>query len=173
MSANLNIYDPSDIVVVLTRSDGFSHIIGGYSDDAMVDIQPSSEAFTLYTSADNVSTLLRNARTDAVVMLTLNQTSNSNDILSQLYDEFVASNSPSKLFTTTIKDNNGRSLYVSPQSFIGKRPNATFSNSMQNREWSLLCPNMTQFAGGNSKFSPADAASIGILGGTVEDRWLP
>lgn len=171
MSDNLNIYSPNEITLVLTRSDGLSHIVGGYSEDAMLSVEPAAEAFTLYTSADNKSTLMFNPNNSATVMITLNQTSASNDILSSLYEEFRQSKSPSKLFSVMIKDLNGRSLYECAQAFIGKRPTASFANSMQNREWTLLCPDMRQYSGGNSKFSPADQAAVELLGGTVEDRW--
>ncbi len=173
MSDNLNIYSPNDITVVITREDGLVHIIGGYSEDQMVTVEPAAESFTMYTSADNKSTLLFNANNSATVMLTLNQTTVSNDILSQLYEEFRASKSPSKLFTITVKDNNGRSMYVSPQAFIGKRPSAIFANSMQNRDWTILCHDMQQFSGGNSKMSTGDVQAVELLGGTVEERWAP
>lgn len=173
MSTNVNIYSPNDITVTLTRGDGFAHIVGGYSDGDMVSIEPAAEALSMYTSADNQMTLLFNANNSATVTLTLNQTSATNDVLSWLYEELKARKSPDKLFSVLIKDQNGRSLYTTSQAFIGKRPTASFSNSMNNREWTILCADMQQFAGGNARLSQADASSIAILGGTVEDRWVP
>jgi len=171
MSDNLNIYSPNEITVVLTRADGFSHVVGGYSEDAMISVEPSAEALTLYTSADNKSTLLFNSNNSATVMITLNQTSASNDIFSALYEEMRQSKNASKLFSVMIKDLNGRSMYECAQAFIGKRPNASYANSMQNRDWTLLCPDMRQNSGGNARFSPADQAAVELLGVTVEDRW--
>lgn len=174
MSDNLSIYSPSDITVSITRSDGFSHIVGGYTEDAMVSVEPAAEAFTQYTSADNRSTLIFHPNNNsATVMLSLNQASSSNDVLYALYAEFLETKSVSKLFTITIKDNNGRSLCVSPQAFIGKRPTMSFGNGVQVREWTVLCHDMEQRAGGNSKFSNADVASMNALGASIEDRWLP
>lgn len=173
MSDNLNVYSPNDITVAITRSDGLAHVIGGYSEDAMVSVEPATEAFTMYTSADNKSTLIFHANNSATVMLTLNQTSASNDVLSDLYNEFKASKSTSKLFSITVKDQNGRSLYMADQAFIGKRPNAVFGNTMQNRDWTILCHDMQQYSGGNAKFSEADAKTIELIGGVVEDRWVP
>ena len=173
MSDNLGLYSPGDITVVLTRSDGLVHVVSGYSEDAMVSVEPASEAFTMFTSADNKSTLIFNANNSATVMLTLNQATSSNDVLSQLYEEFKTSKSPSKLFTITVKDNTGRSLYVSAQAYIGKRPTAVFANSMQNRDWTILCHDMQQFSGGNSKMSTSEMQAMELLGGTVEERWAP
>lgn len=173
MSDNLNIYSPNDITVTLTRGDGFAHTVGGYSESDMVSVEPAAEALTMYTSADNKPTLIFNANNSATVMLTLNQTSASNDVLSWLYEELKARKSPDKLFSVMIKDQNGRSMYTSAQAFIGKRPTASFSNSMNNREWTILCADMQQFSGGNARLSQADAQSIEILGGEVEDRWVP
>ncbi len=173
MSDNLNIYSPNDITVAITRSDGFAHVIGGYSEDAMVTVEPATEAFSMYTSADNKSTLLFHANNSATVMLTLNQTSESNDILSDLYEEFKGSKNISKLFSITVKDQNGRSLYMADQAFIGKRPSAVFGNTMQNRDWTILCHDMQQYSGGNAKFSEATASAVELLGFVVEDRWAP
>jgi len=173
MSTNLNILTPNDITVVLSRSDGYSHIIGGYSDSDMVSVEPMAEAFTMYTSADNQGTLITNSNKSATVTLTLNQASNSNDQLSWLYREFDEAKKASKLISVLIKDQSGRSLYSSAQAFIGKLPTASFSNGMNNREWTLICYDMQMYAGGNSALSAPDVQSIEILGGTVEDRWLP
>lgn len=173
MSENLNIYSPNDVTVVLTRPDGFVHVVGGYSEDAIVSVEPSAEAFKMYTSADNQSTLIFDSNNSATVMVTLNQTSASNDVFSQLYTEFRTTKNVNKLFSVLVKDNTGRSLYLSPQAFIGKRPTASFGVSMQNRDWTILCHNMEQHSGGNSKMSPSEVAAVELLGGTVEDRWLP
>lgn len=173
MSENLNIYSPNDVVVVLTRGDGFAHTVGGYSEDAMVSVEPAAEAFTLFTSADNKSTLCFNPNNSATVMLTLNQTSASNDILSALYEEFRLTKSPNKFFAVMVRDLNGRSLYECSQAFIGKRPNGSFASTMQNRDWTILCADMRQNSGGNARLSSADEAALGILGVDVEDRWAP
>lgn len=171
MSTNLNIYSPNDITVVITRADGLNHIVGGYSEDAMVSVEPVAEAATLYTSADNVSTVIFNSNNSATVMLTLNQTSESNDVFSSLYEEFRQAKNASKFFGVLVKDLNGRSLYECAQAFIGKRPTAAFANTMQNREWTLICANMRQFSGGNAKFSPSGQEAVELLGTVVEDQW--
>ena len=159
MSDNLNIYSPYDVLLTITRtSDGLAHTVGGYSDGAMISVEPSQAAFSMYTSADNKSTLIYHPDNSAKIMVTLNQTSASN---------------VNKLFTVLVKDANGRSMFSSPQAFIGQRPNASFSNSMQNREWTILCAGMEQYSGGNALLSPSDVASLELLGTTVEDRWKP
>jgi hypothetical protein len=173
MAELLNIYSPGDITVTLTRDDGFAHTIGGYMEDAMISVEPTQDTFTMFTSADNRSTLMFHEDTSASVMLTLNQTSPSNDVLTALYKEFRGAKSASKLFTLTVKDNNGRSLYVSPQAFVGRLPTASFANTMQSRDWTIVCHDMDQNAGGNAKFSAADANTLELLGATVEDRWAP
>lgn len=173
MSSNLNIYSPNDITVTLVRSDGLSHIVSGYSEDAMISVEPSAEAFTMYTSADNKATLIFHENNTATIMVTLNQTSESNDVFSSLYEEFKRVKKADRLFSIIVKDNNGRSLYKSSQAFIGKRPNGSFANTIQNREWSILCADMEQYSGGNAKFSNATAQAVDLLGGTIEDRWQP
>ncbi len=173
MAELLNIYSPGDITVALTRDDGFAHVIGGYMEDAMISVEPNQDTFTMFTSADNKSTLMFHEDSSATVMITLNQTSASNDVLTALYKEFRQAKNPNKLFTITVKDNNGRSLYTSAQAFVGKLPTAAYANSMQARDWTIVCHNMDQNAGGNSKLSAADANTLELLGAVVEDRWAP
>jgi hypothetical protein len=173
MAELLNIYSPGDIAVVITRDDGLAHVIGGYMEDSMISIEPNQDAFEKFTSADNRSTLIAKADNSGTIVLTLNQTSPSNDVLTALHEEFKQTKRASKLFTVTVKDNNGRSLYVSPQAFIGRLPIAAFSNTMQPREWTLLCHDLSSKAGGNAKLSAADVTTLELLGVTVEERWLP
>ena len=79
-------FAPNDVTVVITqRSSGIAHIVSGYSEDSIVNIERSAETFTMYTGADNTSTRIYNANKSATVTLSLQQTSASNDILSLLY----------------------------------------------------------------------------------------
>lgn len=163
-------FAPEDVKVVLTRGD-FSHTITGYSEDAMVGIARNSPTFEMFVSADNQSTRVYKSNTSATVTLTLNQTSASNDILSQLYINDKNSRDSSGLFSVQILDMSGRSRFSSSQSFIAVVPDSSFSNSVQTREWQIFCDSLDTFIGGNALIGADDVATIEALGGTVENKW--
>lgn len=166
-------FRPNDIAVVITHEElGISHIVGGYSEDAIVSIERAVATNTLYTGADDTSTRVYNASTAGTVTLSLQQSSVSNDILSALYELDRASRSSRYMFTIMIKDNSGRSLYFADEAFIDNLPNSAFANSMQLREWVIHCPRLTQTIGGNAGVNAADVATLDSLGVTLDSKWV-
>ena len=163
-------FAPEDVKVVVSRGD-FSHVISGYSEDAMVGIARNSPTFEMFVSADNQSTRVYKANTSATVTLTLNQTSVSNDVLSQLYLNDKASRNSTGLFEVQILDMSGRSRYTSKQAFIAVVPDSSFSNSVQTREWQIFCDSLDTIIGGNALIGEDDAATLTALGATVDAKW--
>lgn len=166
-------FAPNDVTVVITqRSSGIAHIVSGYSEDSIVNIERSAETFTMYTGADNTSTRIYNANKSATVTLSLQQTSASNDILSLLYANDANSRNSSGLFSLQISDSSGRSRYFSDDAYVGVVPNSQFGNSMQVRDWVLHAHNLDTYIGGNAILSPEDQDTIATLGGVVDGKWL-
>lgn len=166
-------FAPNDVTVVITqRSSGIAHIVSGYSEDSIVNIERSAETFTMYTGADNTSTRIYNANKSATVTLSLQQTSSSNDILSLLYANDSNSRNSSGLFSLQISDSSGRSRYFSDDAYVGVVPNSQFGNSMQVRDWVLHAHNLDTYIGGNAILSPEDQDTIATLGGVVDGKWL-
>ncbi|ATW58391.1 hypothetical protein CNR37_00184 [Pseudomonas phage ventosus] len=166
-------FAPNDVNVVITqRSSGIAHIVSGYSEDSIVNIERVAETFTMYTGADNTSTRIYNANKSATVTLSLQQTSASNDILSLLYSNDAASRNSSGLFSLQISDNSGRSRYFSDDAYVGVVPNSGFSNTMQTRDWVLHAHNLDTYIGGNAVLSPEDQDVITTLGGSIDAKWI-
>jgi hypothetical protein len=163
-------FSPQDVTVVISQG-AFSHIVSGFSEESIVTIERNSETFTLYTGADDTNSRIYQPNTSAMITLPLQQTSNSNDILSQLYANDKASRDSSGLFSITVKDNSGRSLFFAEEAFLGKVPNASFGNTMQLREWDIQAVRLDVIFGGNANFTPEDADSFEQLGGVVESKW--
>ena len=161
---------PEDIKVVVS-TDTFTHIISGYSEDAMVSIARNSPTFEIFVSADNQPTRVYKSNTSATVTLTLNQTSVSNDVLSQLYINDKNSRNSTGLFQIQILDMSGRSRYTSGQAFIAVVPDSAFSNSIQTRDWQIFCNDMETIIGGNALIGDDDANTLTTLGATVEAKW--
>lgn len=166
-------FAPNDVNVVITQSSsGIAHIVSGYSEDSIVNIERNAETFTMYTGADNSSTRIYNANKSATVTLSLAQTSASNDILSLLYNNDAASRNSSGLFSLQISDSSGRSRFFSDDAYIGVVPNAAFANTMQTRDWVLHAHNLDTYIGGNAILSPEDQDVITTLGGSIDAKWI-
>ncbi|WPJ20667.1 hypothetical protein vBPFY1MI_191 [Pseudomonas phage vB_PF_Y1-MI] len=166
-------FAPNDVNVVITQSSsGIAHIVSGYSEDSMVNIERTAETYTMYTGADNTSTRIYNANKSASITVSLAQTSATNDIFSLLYANDSASRNSSGLFSIQISDASGRSQYFSDDAYIAVVPNSQFGNTMQVREWVIQAHNLETYIGGNAILSPEDQDVINVLGGTINQKWL-
>ncbi len=165
-TTRLATYTPKDVTVVITQeSTGMSHIVGGYSEDAIVTVDRMVDAYALYTGADDSNTRIRNANSSGTITLSVQQSSASNDVLNGLFDG-------GGIFTITVKDNSGRSNYFSDEAYVGVVPSSAFSNSMNTREWVIHAPKMQSIIGGNSILSAEDAAALEQLEVAIDSRWL-
>lgn len=170
-TTRLATYAPNDVIVVISQvSSGLSHIVGQYSEDAIVSVDRNADTFTLYTGADNSNTRIYNANTSGTITLSLQQTSTSNDILFGLYEQDRQSRNG--LFSISVSDKSGRSVYFAEEAYIGVVPSSAFSNSMNTRDWVLHAPNLSTEIGGNNPISTEDALGLSQLGRTVASKWL-
>lgn len=165
-------YSPEDMTIVLANSQ-FSHVITGYADGTFVSITRETPASTLYVGSDLSNARVVRANKASTITLSLHQASSSTDVLSQLLANDEETRDDTWLFSVTIKDNIGRSLYYSPQAFIGNSPDAMYSTSIENRDWMIQCVSLTNMQGGNGKFDPDTAATLEGIGGVVADKWRP
>jgi len=172
MTQRLATFAPNDVTIIITQqSSGISHILSGFSEDSIISIERNSDTFELYTGADDTNTRIYKANTSATCTIPLQQTANSNDILTALYVNDKNTRDSSGLFSLTVKDNSGRSAYFAEESYIAVVPSSSFGNDMQLREWVIHCVRMETFIGGNSNLSTEDVATLGTLGVTPDPRW--
>ena len=174
MTERLKTYSPNAVSVILTHdATGIVHTVTGFSEDSIVSIARNAETFTMYRGADDTKTRIFNSDTSAAITVPLQQTSNSNDIFTLLYEFDRARLNSDGLFSLQIKDLTGRSLYYSDEAYIGIVPDSNFANSMQLREWVIHAASLTTVIGGNSRFSTDDANAVASLGGIVAPQWTP
>lgn len=165
-------FAPNDVTIVVTQqSSGISHILSGFSEDSIVNIERNAETYTLYTGADNTNTRIYNANTSAQITVSMQQTSSTNDILTQLYSNDANSRDSTGLFSISVVDNSGRSSYFAEEAYIAVVPNSQFANSMQTRDWVIHAVRLETFIGGNSILSAEDKGTLEQLGATINPRW--
>lgn len=170
-SNNTGVYSPYDVTVTISQGT-MSHVLAGYAEDSMIEVERAKDTFMLYSGADNVSSFIHSPNTSGTMTIHLQQTSASNDILTELYHKASELRSIDGLFSVMIKDNSGRTVVFSSEAIIGKLPQVSYGASMQIRDWQIVLASTDYTIGGNGKISPEDAAAIESLGGTVDTRWL-
>lgn len=162
---------PIDVTVVISQS-GFTHVVSGYMEDSNITVERGSDSYEKHTGIDNKTSRIYKADKSGMITLSLAQTSVSNDVLDLLQRNDAAARNSSGLFSITVKDASGRSVYHSLEAWVGVVPNSAFGSGMQGREWQIQAAEMTSIIGGNGKVSAEDVATIEALGGTVAADWL-
>ena len=162
---------PIDVTVVISQA-GFTHVVSGYMEDSNITVERGSDSYEKHTGIDNKTSRIYKADKSGMITLSLAQTSVSNDVLDLLQRNDAAARNSSGLFSITVKDASGRSVYHSLEAWVGVVPNSTFGSGMQGREWQIQAAEMTSFIGGNGKVSAEDVATIEALGGTVAADWV-
>ncbi|MDV3143250.1 MAG: DUF3277 family protein [Sweet potato little leaf phytoplasma] len=166
-------YRPKDLSIVISNETlGISHIVGGFSEDAIVNIERGADGFALYVGSDNFTTRVENANDSGNVTITLQQSSPSNDFLQALYNGDRGSRNDDYVCSILIKDNSGRTMFFSDEAWVGMQANANFSNSLQTREWVFQCAHLQSYVGGNARVTATDRDLLADLGVTLEDRWV-
>lgn len=172
MTERLKTYSPNAVSVIITHeATGISHTVTGFSEDSIVSIERNAETFTLYRGADDTKTRIFNSDSSAVITIPLQQTSNSNDIFSNLYEYDRQRLNSDGLFSIQIKDLTGRSVYYSDEAYIAIVPGSNFSNAMELREWVIHAASLDTYIGGNSRFSANDQTALDAFGVTIDPKW--
>lgn len=113
---------------------------------AMTDIAPEGVSITFtndlfsHVSGVNSSTRLRNVDESGTVELNLLPTSVSCGVLDAILDEDILTNN--KRFGFTCVDNLNGESYQGINCYFTKRPDATFSNDVNNRVYTFVVPQL-------------------------------
>ena len=167
---NLGNYSPEDVVIILSN-DKFSHTISGTADGTFINYEREIPRATLYTGADLTAARVLRRNKSGTITLTLHQSAESNDILSELARVDEESHNNDWLFAVTIKDMMGRSLLYAPQAFIGNDPTITYSVELETREWTIQVISVERHFGGNAKLSPENQETLSAFGYNLDPKW--
>lgn len=134
-------YDVNKLIVTY----GVLHLTG-WSDTSYLNISYNNDWWVNKSGANGEVASVKSNRLDGNVIFTLLQTANDNDILSGFLLTDFASNAPLPLL---IKDLRGSTMFECAQSRIIKPADTGFSVDPQDRAWTVFCPRLIPFIGGN------------------------
>lgn len=149
MSNTLRHYSPEDITVLLFGVVPLTGFISGTFVNISKDLAPFSSA---RTSDGQVARLYSNDQTYTVT-LTLQNTSEGNEILNKLLliDEITQRGK----FPLLIKDQLGSSIFFSTTSWIEGVPDVGYGQDISERTWTIRSSQAVNYIGGN-----ADASTL-------------
>lgn len=142
MAGEVKTYDPSKVICT------FKGIpLGGFPDGTFIKVSRSSDLWTKSTGTDGDVTRTKSLDKSGEAMLTLDQTSLSNDDLSEEYRKDELENGG--IGTFTVKDINTKTELVSAKAWIRKIPDVEFGKETSSREWAFDLASVGVFIGGN------------------------
>lgn len=155
----LALYSPEDVTILL----GGIYKIEGLQEGSFLTISEPKNRWDTSVTADGRVTRTYNKDSTHSVSITLNSTSDSNNIFSSwAFADGILYGAMIPLF---IKDTNGTSLFYSPISWIEKVPDSSFDSSVSGREWILKTAGATHSVGGNESGGvvPTELAALGFI----------
>jgi hypothetical protein len=124
-------------------------LMTGFAAGTFVNIEPNADLSTMQVGADGEVARSIGTNKTCKITITLQQTSTSNDVLSGLME--VDALTGGTIFPITVQDLRGRTVFMSPQSWMSKRPAISFGVESGDRAWEMgsIAP-AAYFVGGNT-----------------------
>jgi hypothetical protein len=140
---SVSTYDPQKVVLTIGGA-----IMGGFADGTFITAQREGDSFTKVTGADGRTSRAKSSDKSGNVVLTLLQTSPSNDVLSAIIaaDEI----SGAGVVPLICKDAGGTTILFSGTAWIRKPANVEFGKEITNREWTIDVADFSMIVGSNS-----------------------
>lgn len=143
MATRLATYDPKRISIVIG-----SHIVSGYAEDTFVSIEPDGDGTQAQAGADGEVGRSLSNNPLATLTLTLQQTSLSNDAMSDLLNLDRASGGAG-VVPLQVRDLRGRTVFAASQAWVKQMPTIEYGSELSDREWELGCVMTESYLGGN------------------------
>lgn len=140
---------PVGIPGVAQFAAGFTANIEGYADGTGIGIAKQAAGFTFQVGNDGEPLRSRSNNEHYNVTLTLMQSSDSNDLLSALHNADLQFGLG--VFDFAIRDLSGRTTFDARSCFIMQNPDIEFAREGTTREWTIICPSVLVFTGGNAQ----------------------
>lgn len=123
-------------------------ITNGRADGDFVSVEYNNDFHTISVGTDGEVTRSKVNDRSATITITLQQTSDANDLLTSVWADDL--NSPGgNPVAFLLRDSNGRSLFAAEKCWVQTAPSATYGRDAGTREWVLQTNNLVAFFGGN------------------------
>lgn len=141
--AELKTYDAKRVIITIG-----SHTVKGYADGSFISIEPDGDGTQAQAGADGeVARSLSNNPLHNVT-LTLQQTSDTNDFLSDLLNRDRASGGGG-VVALQVRDLRGTSVFAASQAWVTNWPTFEDGTELNDREWALAAVATDIHVGGN------------------------
>lgn len=148
---SINTYAPSDVDL----------LIDGYKITAWesIKIKRDVPSYTFVKGIRGKNTRIRTFNTSAILEISLLQTSQTNDIFSEIHKQDIAADDIDRATTAdcarlvvSLKDKSGTSAFQSEDAYIVGYPELDFAQDFSTRTWAIQCLTTNIFkVGGNLK----------------------
>ena len=141
---SLALYSPEDVTILL----GGIYQIEGLQEGSFLSISKDEDLFKIAVSTDGVVSRTHISSPTFTIKMTLSSVADSNAILTAM--AALDSKTYGVAIPLFIKDGNGTSLFYAATCWIEKIAEATFSEDVEDRQWTLRATGVTNVIGGNS-----------------------
>jgi hypothetical protein len=121
-------YDPIQVIANVGGRD-----VSGYATGTFIEAERAVDAFTTVVGSDGEITRVKSQNRIGTIKITLQQASPLNDYFSSLATSDELSNGG--VVPILVTDKNGTTVIQAGKAWVKKKPNATFADAAENREW--------------------------------------
>lgn len=122
-------------------------IISGFSDGTFITVARDEDSSFYSPSSTGGGTRVKNANKAGKVTFVLQQSSESNQILSDLINR--DENGENVIVSVLMRDASGADKHKSEQCYVVKPADGTYGKETENRTWILQCEELLMNLGGN------------------------
>lgn len=140
-------YDPGRVSVSIGGAN-----ISGFADGEFINITQDNDSFSKVSGSDGIVSRSKSNDKTGTLVLTLAQTSPSNDILTGFLTVDELTNEG--IVPIIVKDNTGRTIVFTANGWVRKPSDVAFGKEISNREWTIDLADVSFFIGGNADFEP-------------------
>jgi hypothetical protein len=144
MSTETKNYDADQITIAIAGIP-----VTGYADGEFFTLEMETDSFTDTVGTDGEVTRSKTNDRRATAHLKLMQSSDSNDLLSALYNTDLNAPNGAGVGAFLVRDRQGRALYTAAACWIQKPPPVAFDRTAKERDWTIRIGSLARFDGGN------------------------
>ena len=124
-----------------------SRALQGFTEGTFVTVTRLEDSYTMVVGADGEPTRSKTNNRSGSIEITLKQSSDSNDFLS----EMLISDESSGIGIAPLQvvDNSGRTIASAIEAWVMKPADSGFGRDAEDRTWTIQCGDLDLFVGGN------------------------